>query len=210
ETGRFRPPQQLVDGRKLLERLTEVEAFEVFLHRLYPGKTRFSIEGLDMMIPMLDEIIANAALENICVTLIGMAHRGRLNVLAHVLQKPYSNILAEFADPKGRATTWDELGWTGDVKYHMGANRSPRRDEKMDMLIYMPANPSHLEQIDPVIVGMARAANTKADQPGAPRYFENASLPILIHGDASFAGQGIVSETINFSHVAGYATSGSL
>src|SRR5215211_3140350 len=125
ETGRFRPPAQPLDERKLLERLTQVEAFEVFLHRLYPGKTRFSIEGLDILIPMLDEMIANAALEMICVSIIGMAHRGRLNVLAHILQKPYSHILAEFADPKGRATTWDELGWTGDVKYHMGAYRSP-------------------------------------------------------------------------------------
>src|SRR5689334_7499273 len=140
ETGRFRPPAQPVDGNKLLERLTQVEAFEVFLNRLYPGKTRFSIEGLDMLVPMLDEIISNAGMETICVPIIGMAHRGRLNVLAHVLQKPYSEILAEFADPKGRATTWDELGWTGDVKYHIGAYRSPAKDQKMDMLIYMPAN----------------------------------------------------------------------
>ena len=212
ETGRFRPPTpgQDVDGRQLLERLTQVEAFEVFLHRLYPGKTRFSIEGLDMMVPMLDEIIANAALEGICVTLIGMAHRGRLNVLAHVLQKPYSHLLAEFADPKGRATTWDELGWTGDVKYHMGAYRSPRRDQKVDMLIHMPPNPSHLEMVDPVVAGMARAANTKVDVPGAPVYFHNASLPITIHGDASFSGQGIVSETLNFSRVPGYGVSGTV
>jgi 2-oxoglutarate dehydrogenase E1 component len=210
ETGRFRPPAQRVDGGKLLERLTQVEAFEVFLNRLYPGKTRFSIEGLDMLIPMLDEVIANAAQENICVTLIGMAHRGRLNVIAHILQKPYSNILAEFADPRGRATTWDELGWTGDVKYHMGAYRSPRRDQKVDMLIHMPANPSHLEMVDPVIAGMARAANTKADVPGAPRYFDNASLPIMIHGDASFTGEGIVAETFNFSSIPGYSISGTV
>ena len=210
ETGRFRPPAQPVDGNKLLERLTQVEAFEVFLHRLYPGKTRFSIEGLDILIPMLDEIIVNAAREKICVPLIGMAHRGRLNVLAHVLQKPYSQILAEFADPKGRATTWDELGWTGDVKYHIGAYRSPGKDQKMDMLIHMPANPSHLEMVDPVIAGMARAANTKVDVPGAPRYFHNASLPIMIHGDASFTGQGIVAETFNFSRVPGYGVSGTL
>jgi len=210
ETGRFRPPAQPVDGNKLLERLTQVEAFEVFLNRLYPGKTRFSIEGLDMLIPMLDEIISNAALETICVPIIGMAHRGRLNVLAHVLQKPYTQILAEFADPKGRATTWDELGWTGDVKYHIGAYRSPRKDQKMDMLIHMPANPSHLEMVDPVITGMARAANTKVDVPGAPRYFHNASLPIMIHGDASFSGQGIVAETLNFSRVPGYQVSGTL
>jgi len=210
ETGRFRPPEQIVDGRKILERLTQVEAFEVFLHRLYPGKTRFSIEGLDILIPMLDEIIANAVLEKICVPLIGMAHRGRLNVLAHILQKPYSQILAEFADPKGRATTWDELGWTGDVKYHMGAYKSPSRDQKVDLLIHMPANPSHLEEIDPVIAGMARAANTKVDVPGPPRYFVNASLPIMIHGDASFTGQGIVAETLNFSRIPGYGISGTL
>jgi 2-oxoglutarate dehydrogenase E1 component len=210
ESGRFRPPAQPVDGRKVLERLTQVEAFEVFLHRLYPGKTRFSIEGLDMMVPMLDEIIANAAQESICVTLIGMAHRGRLNVLAHVLQKPFSHILAEFADPAGRATTWDELGWTGDVKYHMGAYRSPRRDQKVEMLIHMPPNPSHLEMVDPVVAGMARAANTKVDVPGAPRYFHNASLPITIHGDASFSGQGIVAETFNFSRVPGYGVSGTV
>jgi 2-oxoglutarate dehydrogenase E1 component len=210
ESGRFRPPRQSVDGRKLLERLTEVEAFEVFLHRLYPGKTRFSIEGLDMMIPMLDEIIANAAQQSICVALVGMAHRGRLNVLAHILHKPYSQILAEFADPQGRATTWDEMGWTGDVKYHMGAYRSPRRDQKVDMLVHMPPNPSHLEMVDPVVVGMARAANTKVDVPGAPRYFHNASLPITIHGDASFTGQGIVAETFNFSRVPGYEVSGTI
>jgi 2-oxoglutarate dehydrogenase E1 component len=210
ESGRFRPPRQGVDERKLLERLTQVEAFEVFLHRLYPGKTRFSIEGLDMMVPMLDEIIGNAAQENICVTLIAMAHRGRLNVLAHILQRPYSSILAEFADPKGRATTWDELGWTGDVKYHMGAYRSVGDDTQINMLLHMPPNPSHLEMVDPVLAGMARASNTKADVPGAPRYFHNASLPITIHGDASFTGQGIVAETLNLSHLPGYSVSGTI
>jgi 2-oxoglutarate dehydrogenase E1 component len=210
ESGRYRAPQQTFDEKKLLERLAQVEAFEVFLHRVYPGKTRFSIEGLDMLIPMLDEVIASAAIDKIRTTIIGMAHRGRLNVLAHIIQKPYTEILAEFIDPQGRATTWDELGWTGDVKYHAGAYRSLGQDKEVDMSVHMPANPSHLEQIDPVIVGMARAASTKVDQPGAPAYLENASLPIMIHGDASFAGQGIVSETLNFSHVHGYATSGSL
>jgi len=210
ETGRYRPPQQTLDEKNLLERLAQIEAFEVFLHRVYPGKTRFSIEGLDMLIPMMDEIIDSAARERICAVLIGMAHRGRLNVLAHVLQKPYSQILAEFTDPKGRATTWDELGWTGDVKYHMGGYRTPEQGKEIDMLIHMPANPSHLEQIDPVIEGMARAANTKMNDPGPPRYFDNASLPILIHGDASFTGQGIVPETLNFSRVPGYVTSGTL
>jgi 2-oxoglutarate dehydrogenase E1 component len=210
ESGRYRTPQQTFDEKKLLGRLAQVEAFEVFLHRVYPGKTRFSIEGLDMLIPMLDEVIASAAIDKIRTTIIGMAHRGRLNVLAHIIQKPYTEILAEFIDPQGRATTWDEMGWTGDVKYHAGAYRSLGQDKEVDMAVHMPANPSHLEQIDPVIVGMARAASTKVDAPGSPRYLENASLPIMIHGDASFAGQGIVSETLNFSHVHGYATSGCL
>jgi len=210
ESGLFRPPQQSFDENKLLERLTQVEAFELFLHRLYPGKTRFSIEGVDMLIPMLDEIINAAAQVKICAILVGMAHRGRLNVLAHVLHKPYDQILAEFKDPKGRATTWDELGWTGDVKYHMGGYKSPTADKKIDLVIRVPANPSHLEHIDPVIQGMARAANTKVDKPGPPQYFDNASLPILIHGDASFPGQGIVSETLNLSRLPGYSTSGCL
>jgi 2-oxoglutarate dehydrogenase E1 component len=210
ETGGFHPPRMPVDENRILERLTEVEAFELFLHRLYPGKTRFSIEGVDMLIPMLDEIIDHAAQTGICAILIGMAHRGRLNVLAHVLHKPYDQILAEFRDPKGRATTWDELGWTGDVKYHMGGYKSPADDKKIDLVIRIPANPSHLEHIDPVIQGMARAANTKVDVPGPPRNFDNASLPILIHGDASFPGQGIVSETLNLSRLPGYSTSGSL
>jgi 2-oxoglutarate dehydrogenase E1 component len=207
ESGRFR---EQIDKVRLLERLTQVEAFELFLHRLYPGKTRFSIEGLDMLVPMLDEIIGTAAAGEICATLIGMAHRGRLNVLAHVLQKPYSQILAEFKDPLGRATTWDELGWTGDVKYHMGGYKSPKEDQKADLVIRVPANPSHLEMVDPVILGMARAADESVDEPGPPQYFEDASLPILIHGDASFTGQGIVAETLNMSRLPGYSISGSL
>lgn len=207
ESRRYR---ERLDETRLLQRLTEVEAFELFLHRLYPGKTRFSVEGLDMMIPMLDEIVSAAARGEICAILIGMAHRGRLNVLAHVLQKPYSQILAEFKDPQGRATTWDELGWTGDVKYHMGGYRSPQGDQQIDLAMRMPPNPSHLEMIDPFVIGMARAADEKVDEAGAPQYFADASLPILVHGDAAFTGQGIVSETFNLSRLPGYTTSGSL
>jgi 2-oxoglutarate dehydrogenase E1 component len=210
ESGRFRDSAEDMNEVKLLERLTQVEAFELFLQRMYPGKTRFSIEGLDIMIPMLDEVIASAARARICVIFIGMAHRGRLNVLAHILNKPSSQILAEFSDPQGRATTWDELGWTGDVKYHMGGYRNPDQSTGIDLVIHMPPNPSHLEQIDPVIQGMARAANTSVEKPGQPRYFHNASLPILIHGDASFVGQGIVAETLNMSRLPGYAVSGAL
>ena len=210
ESGRFRDSNQDMNEVKLLERLSQVEAFEMFLHRLYPGKTRFSIEGVDMLIPMIDEIIASAGREKICAILLGMAHRGRLNVLAHILNKPYSQILAEFTDPRGRETTWDELGWTGDVKYHMGGYRQPDQNPEIDLVVRMPANPSHLEQIDPVVLGMARAANTGVDRAGPPRYFQNASLPILIHGDASFVGQGIVAETLNLSRLMGYSVSGTL
>lgn len=210
ETGRFRPHGSPADRKKLLERLSQVAALEIFLNRIYPGKTRFSIEGLDMLVPMLDGIVDTAVQANICVILIGMAHRGRLNVLAHVLQKPYEQILAEFRDPKDRSTTWDELGWTGDVKYHMGGYKSPEGSDHVDLLIHMPANPSHLELVDPVIVGMARAANSKVDRAGPPRLFRNASLPIVIHGDASFVGQGIVAETLNLSQLPGYSTGGSL
>jgi len=210
ETGRFRSSKLAVDKKRLLDRLVQLEAFEAFLNRIYPGKTRFSIEGLDMLIPMLDEIVGTAAQIPICVILIGMAHRGRLNVLAHVLRKPYEQILAEFKDPKGRSTTWDELGWTGDVKYHMGGYKSPQESDHIDLVVHMPPNPSHLELVDPVILGMARAANSKVDKPGQPKIFRNASLPILIHGDASFVGQGIVAETLNLSQLAGYSTGGSL
>jgi 2-oxoglutarate dehydrogenase E1 component len=210
EGGRFRPPNQAIDGKRLLNRLSQVEAFEIFLSRIYPGKTRFSVEGIDMLIPMLDEIVGAAVQANIYAILIGMAHRGRLNVLAHVLQKPYEQILAEFRDPKRRSTTWGEFGWTGDVKYHMGAYKLHKVGDVIDLVIHMPANPSHLELIDPVIQGMSRAANSKVDSPGPPQNFENASLPILIHGDASFTGQGIVPETLNLSQLPGYSTGGSL
>ena len=148
--------------------------------------------------------------ENISAILIGMAHRGRLNVLAHVLQKPYSQIFAEFKDPKGRATTWDELGWTGDVKYHMGGYKSPKEGQKADLVIRLPVNPSHLELIDPFILGMARAADEEVMRAGSPKVFKNASLPVLIHGDASFVGQGIVAETLNLSRLKGYSTNGTL
>ena len=210
ESGHFRSPNKVIDEKRLLERLSQVEALETFLSRIYPGKTRFSIEGLDMLIPMLDEIIGVAARANICVVLIGMAHRGRLNVLAHVLQKPYEQILAEFKDPKDRSRTWDDLGWTGDVKYHMGGYKSPEGADHIDLVVSMPANPSHLELVNPVIQGMARAANSKVDSLGPPKNFENASLPILIHGDASFVGQGIVAETLNLSQLSAYSTGGSL
>lgn len=207
ESGRFRRP---MDEMKLLDRLTQIEAFELFLHRLYPGKTRFSIEGLDMMVPMLDEVVHLAGAEEVGTMMIGMAHRGRLNVLVHVLQKTYSEILAEYKDPQGRAATWGEMGWTGDVKYHMGAYRLSANGTKHELVLQMPPNPSHLEMVNPFLIGMARAAEETVEGPGAPKFHPNAALPLLIHGDASFIGQGIVAETLNLSRLAGYTTGGSL
>jgi 2-oxoglutarate dehydrogenase E1 component len=126
ESRRFRPPHSPINSQALLERLTQVETFERFLHRTFPGKTRFSLEGLDMLVPILDELIAEACEVGIRSILIGMAHRGRLNVLAHVLNKPYAQILAEFKNP-AQASNFslrESLGWTGDVKYHLGARRA--------------------------------------------------------------------------------------
>jgi 2-oxoglutarate dehydrogenase E1 component len=210
ECARFRAPNDPIDPVALLERLTQVETFERFLHRTFPGKTRFSIEGLDMLVPVLDEVIGDAAESGIRSILIGMAHRGRLNVMAHVLNKPYAQILAEFKDPVSSRTFREDMAWTGDVKYHAGAHRAITGGEELDVVVAMPPNPSHLEAVDPVVVGMARAAGTAADHPGAPRFDPARSVPILIHGDAAFPGQGVVAETLNLGRLPGYNTGGTI
>lgn len=201
---------QAIDREALLRRLTEVEVFERFIHRIFPGKHRFSIEGLDMMVPMLDEWVGAAAEHGVYNILVGMAHRGRLNVLTHVMGKPYQHMLAEFKDPVGRAKFRDDLGWTGDVKYHMGARRALRNGAPIEVVIAMAPNPSHLEFVNPVVQGMARAAGTRVDQPGGPVFDPNITLPIVIHGDAAFPGQGVVAETLNMSGLPGYWTGGTL
>jgi 2-oxoglutarate dehydrogenase E1 component len=210
ESGLYRSPADPVDEPEILERLTQVESFERFLHRTFPGKTRFSIEGLDMLVPVLDEVIGEAAEIGMRNVLVGMAHRGRVNVLAHILHKPYSEILAEFKDPVRARDFREDQGWTGDVKYHLGARRAVKGGEAVDLIITMPPNPSHLEAADPVVEGMARAAGTRADRPGAPTFDATKTLPILIHGDAAFAGQGIVPETLNFYRLEGYRTGGTI
>ncbi len=210
ESRRFRPTGATFSAPAMLARLTEVEAFEQFLHRIFPGKHRFSIEGLDMMVPMLDEIICEAAGRRIGHLLIGMAHRGRLNVLAHVLGKPYSQILAEFKDPLRSPRFEDDLGWTGDVKYHKGAVRAIAEGDPVNLIITMPPNPSHLEAVNPVVAGMARAAGTRATAGGAPTFDPDYTLPVVIHGDAAFPGQGVVAETLNLSRLPGYWTGGTI
>jgi len=207
ESGRFLPSMDPAGMEMLLDRITQVEVFERFLHRTFPGKTRFSIEGLDMLVPILDEMISGAANQGARHTIIGMAHRGRLNVLAHVLEKPYAQILAEFKDPVLARQLRLDLGWMGDVKYHAGASTPVPSGQGF---ITMPPNPSHLEAVDPVVVGMARASGTDTDHPGAPLFEGTTTLPILIHGDAAFPGQGIVAETLNLSRLSGYDTSGTI
>jgi 2-oxoglutarate dehydrogenase E1 component len=199
---------------ELLQRLTEVETFERYLHQTFVGQKRFSLEGCDMLVPMLDSVIRNAAAAGTREIVIGMAHRGRLNVLAHVLGKPYADILAEFhaanrdagAAASGRGTT----GWIGDVKYHLGARRAYRESGVESMPITLAPNPSHLEFVNPVVEGRARAAQEQRDQPGAPAHDRRASLALLIHGDAAFPGQGVVAETLNLSQLSGYATGGTI
>ncbi|MEQ1758479.1 MAG: 2-oxoglutarate dehydrogenase E1 component [Vicinamibacterales bacterium] len=206
ESGRFLPPVDNASAGALLDRLTQIDVFERFLHRSFPGKTRFSIEGLDMLVPVLDEIIRGVAEQGVRHTLLGMAHRGRLNVLAHVLQKPYAQILAEFKDPVNTRTWRIDLGWMGDVKYHAGASTAAGAQ----MFVSMAPNPSHLEAVNPVVAGMARAAGTFADAAGAPRFDGRTTLPVLIHGDSAFPGQGIVAETLNLSRLSGYDTGGTV
>ena len=210
ESRRYHAPADPIDPVALLHRLTEVEGFERFLHRTFPGKTRFSIEGLDTMVPILDEVISEAAEAGMRQAFIAMAHRGRLNVMAHVLGKPYEHILAEFKDPVRSALENEGLQWAGDVKYHLGASRAVSGGEEVDLIVSMPPNPSHLEAIDPVLVGMARAAGTDAGAPGAPVFNPDAVLPILIHGDAAFPGQGVVAETLNLHRLDGYTTGGTI
>jgi len=207
ESGHFLPPMDSAGMEALLDRITQVEVFERFLHRTFPGKTRFSIEGVDMLVPILDEIISGAASRGARHTIVGMAHRGRLNVLAHILEKPYAQILAEFKDPVLKHRLRIDLGWMGDVKYHAGASTSMPRGQTY---VTMPPNPSHLEAVDPVVVGMARAAGTVANRPGPPHFDGSSTLPVLIHGDASFPGQGIVAETLNLSRLSGYDVAGTI
>lgn len=210
EAGWFRPPKAPVNEVAVLERLTQEGVFELFLHRTFPGKTRFSIEGLGMLIPVIDEVVAAAVHAGARQILIGMGHRGRLNVLAHVLNKPYSQIVAEFKDPVKASKFRGDLGWTGDVKYHSGASRAMANGQEHRLVISVAPNPSHLEAIDPVVLGMARAGGTRVDQSGPAHFDPTSTLPILIHGDAAFPGEGVVAETLNLFRLPGYHTGGTV
>jgi 2-oxoglutarate dehydrogenase E1 component len=216
EAGAHWEPLDIDEQRDLLARLSEVEGFEHFLHTTFPGQKRFSIEGLDMLVPMLDELIRSAAEAGVREVLLGMAHRGRLNVLAHVLGKPYAAILAEFHLAPNKDLVPSEgsmginYGWTGDVKYHLGARRTLREGVPATIQLTMANNPSHLEFVNPVVEGFTRAAQDNRSAPGAPAQNPDAAWAIVIHGDAAFPGEGVVAETLNLSRLAGYRTGGTI
>jgi 2-oxoglutarate dehydrogenase E1 component len=209
ESGRYRTPLSDEERVALLGRLSQVEGMEQYLRRAFLGQKQFSIEGLDVMVPMIDESIELAAAEGAHEVVIGMAHRGRLNVLAHVVGRPYEVILREFEGERTiEAVVASDEGGTGDVKYHLGAEGT-RATRAGDITVTLASNPSHLEAVDPVVEGRARAEQT--DRSTREGYHDpSVALPVLIHGDASFAGQGEVAETLNLQGLAGYSTGGTL
>ncbi len=210
ESGAFRKPPSEDEQRALLRRLVEVDAMERFMHKAYLGQKQFSIEGLDMTVPMLDEMIQLAAAHGGQEVVIGMAHRGRLNVLAHNLGRPYETIFAEFEGASTlEAVTTIPQGGTGDVKYHHGAQGSYELASGESIRVNLESNPSHLEFVSPVVVGASRAAQTSRHGPHT-HHDTNAAVPIVIHGDAAFPAQGVVAETLNLQALDGYKVGGTL
>ncbi|HUF33542.1 MAG TPA: multifunctional oxoglutarate decarboxylase/oxoglutarate dehydrogenase thiamine pyrophosphate-binding subunit/dihydrolipoyllysine-residue succinyltransferase subunit [Acidimicrobiales bacterium] len=190
-----------VEQRHVLGRLNAAEAFEKFLATKYLGAKRFGIEGAESAIPLLDAVLDRAADEGLDGVVMGMAHRGRLNVLANIVGKPLRSIFTEF---EGHVVE-DMVQGSGDVKYHLGAKGTFRSRKGFEMPVELAANPSHLEAVDPVVEGMVRAMQDLIDEPTS-----YSVLPLLIHGDAAFAGQGVVAETFNLSDLKGYRTGGTV
>ena len=188
------------DQQAILKQLTDAALFETFLHRRFVGQKRFSLEGGEALIVFLERIVQAAAVSGLKELVLGMAHRGRLNVLANVLGKPLPTICAEFADNL-------ELGFVGegDVKYHKGFDSDRLLPDGSRMHLTMAFNPSHLEAVNPVVEGKCRARQDRLGADGKRRL-----LPVLIHGDAAFAGQGLVAEIMNLSQLEGYGTGGTV
>ena len=196
-------PPELSGGDKkhILDRLNAAESFERFIHAKYTGQKRFSLEGAESVIPMLDFLLEDAANAGLIEAVIGMAHRGRLNLLANIVGKPAAEIFREFEGSVQR----DQVQGSGDVKYHLGMTGRFTARNGATIGVVMASNPSHLEAVDPVVEGMARA---KQDLLGVG--YHGSVLPILLHGDAAFAGQGVVAETLQLSEVNGYRTGGTV
>jgi 2-oxoglutarate dehydrogenase E1 component len=210
ESGAHREPLNAEQKRALLARLSQVEALEGYLHKAFLGKKQFSIEGLDMLVPMLDATIELCADSGAREAVLGMAHRGRLNVLAHTVGQPYGTILVEFEGEQKLSTdTAAPEGGTGDVKYHYGASGSYATSGGKNVKVTLSPNPSHLEYVNPVIEGRARADQTSRNGSDLT-HDPSLVVPILIHGDAAFPGQGVVAETLNLQALAGYTTGGTV
>jgi 2-oxoglutarate dehydrogenase E1 component len=212
ETGAHRAPLTGEEKRGLLLRLIEVYEFERFLQKAYLGQKMFSIEGLDSSVPMIDELATIARKDGAEQVVIGMAHRGRLSVLAHNLGRSLESIMAEFEGAKAldavKRTDALRHGGTGDVKYHHGAEGLFESSEG-DVRMRLYPNPSHLEFVDPVVTGGARAAQTEVAGPQM-HHDTQVAVPLLMHGDAAFPGQGVVAETLNLQSLGGYATGGTI
>ncbi|WP_086805840.1 multifunctional oxoglutarate decarboxylase/oxoglutarate dehydrogenase thiamine pyrophosphate-binding subunit/dihydrolipoyllysine-residue succinyltransferase subunit, partial [Streptomyces murinus] len=200
ERGHAKPERE--EQLRILRRLNAAEAFETFLQTKYVGQKRFSLEGGESVIPLLDAVIDSAAESRLDEVVIGMAHRGRLNVLANIVGKSYAQIFREFEgnlDPKS-------MHGSGDVKYHLGANGTFTGLDGEQIKVSLVANPSHLEAVDPILEGVARAKQDIINKGGT----DFTVLPVAIHGDAAFAGQGVVAETLNMSQLRGYRTGGTV
>ncbi|MSY16821.1 MAG: multifunctional oxoglutarate decarboxylase/oxoglutarate dehydrogenase thiamine pyrophosphate-binding subunit/dihydrolipoyllysine-residue succinyltransferase subunit, partial [Actinobacteria bacterium] len=186
---------------RILHKLNEAEALESFLQTKYVGQKRFSLEGAESLIPLLDAVLDKAAHENIIEVAIGMPHRGRLNVLTNIAGKSYAQIFREFEGQYGE----ESVQGSGDVKYHLGTTGTYTAPGGAQTSVYLAANPSHLEAVNPVLEGIVRA---KQDLLPADRVYD--ILPVLMHGDAAFAGQGVVAETLHLSQLQGYRTGGTV
>ncbi|HBH26250.1 MAG TPA: 2-oxoglutarate dehydrogenase E1 component [Rhodospirillaceae bacterium] len=185
----------------ILKRLTEAELFESFLHKKYPGTKRFGLDGGEVLIPAIEQIMKRGGQLGLKEVVIGMSHRGRLNVLAHVLNKPMTAIFSEF---RGGPRAGEDILGSGDVKYHLGASGCRTFDENLVCLSLVP-NPSHLEAVNPVVEGSVRAKQVRALDRGG-----KGVMPLLLHGDAAFAGQGIIAETLMISELPGYRVGGTI
>ncbi len=196
------PPVVTLDEKlRILERLNAAEAFERFLHTKYLGQKRFSLEGAETLVPMLDALSSEAADSGMTDVVFGMTHRGRLNALANVVGKSYEQIFREF---EGELDPASAQG-SGDVKYHLGATGKHQSPNGAEIKLTLAANPSHLEAVGPVVEGMSRAIGDARNDDS-----RNTVLPVLVHGDAAFAGQGVVAETFNLSEVPGYEVGGTV
>ena len=209
ESGAHRQPLSRERKLELLERLTRVEAFERYLRKTFLGQKTFSIEGLDAMVPILEEILHMLADEGTSEARLGMAHRGRLAVITHVVDRPYEEVLQEFEQAQERGLTAREGDVTGDVKYHQGATGTYETQNGKKIHVLLANNPSHLEAVDSVVEGQTRAVQTDRSANIAKLDLSRAAA-ILIHGDAAFAGQGVVAEVFNMQSLAGYTTGGTL